>query len=299
MHIGSATNHNIFLEASQKKIPLLLDGSMGSYLQQKGFETDDNIWTSNLNFTSPDEIIKIHREYILSGADIITSNTFRTNPSALERKGIADVATYVKQAANLARQAADNKKVLVAGSNAPAEDCYQVNRTIDEQKLELNHCKHIDLLIDNDVDFILNETQSHFDEIRIICEHCERFNIPYVLSLYFNESLNLLSGESVEFILSYLKNYHPIAIGFNCVKPELLIKLIRSTQLPSVWGFYLNCGSGNPSDKIIECGISPIEYVEIVSNLVENNPSLIGSCCGSSPTHTRKIREFLDGKYSS
>ena len=297
--ISKALDKNPFREALLKNKPLLLDGAMGSYLQQKGFETDDILWTTNIIFANPEAVIKIHSEYIESGADIITTNTFRTNPATLETAGLKDYKNYVRQAVLLAQEASTNHNVQIAGSNAPAEDCYQVERTLNKQKLELNHKKHIDLLIDNQVDFILNETQSHFDEIQIICDHSEKNNIPYAVSLYFNESLSILSGESIEFILSFLKDYNPRAVGFNCIQPMLLTKLIGSIALPVNWGYYLNCGSGNPTDHIIECGISPNDYHTVVKNLMKYNPVFIGSCCGSNPAHTKKIRDYLDGKYSS
>jgi len=290
---------NPFQEALIINKPLLLDGAIGSYLQQKGFETDENLWTTKINFSNPEAVIELHSEYIESGANIITTNTFRTNPASLEATGVTDCEVYVKQAVMLAQEASKNHAILIAGSNAPAEDCYQVERKLNKQKLELNHKKHIYLLIDNQVDFILNETQSHFDEIQIICEYCETNEIPYVISLYFTDSLNILSGESLSYVLSYLKDFNPLAVGINCISPELFFNLIGSTHQAQHWGFYLNCGSGNQTDKTIKCGIQPDDYLEYVKKSIQYSPSFIGSCCGSSPSHTKKIREFLDEKHGS
>lgn len=290
---------NPFVEALKNGKPLLLDGAMGSYLQQKGFETDENLWTTKINFSNPDAIIELHSEYIDSGANIITTNTFRTNPASLGASRVTDCEDYVKQAVMLAQEASKNHDIFIAGSNAPAEDCYQVKRTLSKQKLELNHKKHIDLLKDNQVDFILNETQSHFDEIQIICEYCEGNEIPYVISLYFTDSLNILSGESLSYVFSYLKDFNPLGVGVNCISPEPFLKLIGSTHLPQYWGFYLNCGSGNPTDKNITCGIQPNGYLKYVKKSIEYSPSFIGTCCGSNPSHIKKLRDFLDGRISS
>ncbi len=185
---------------------------------------------------------------------------------------------------------------MIAGSNPPAEDCYQKERMLSNYELELNHKKHIDLLIDSGVDFVLNETQSHFDELKIICDHCDKNNIPYVVSLYVQDNLQLLSGESLVNILSFLKDHQVIAIGFNCISPDLFFKIIGSIQLPKQWGFYLNCGKGKPTDKFISCGIQPEEYLKSVEKGLEYKPTFIGSCCGSNPSHTKQIREFLDGQ---
>jgi homocysteine S-methyltransferase len=279
--------------------PLVLDGAMGSYLQQKGLLTDDILWTTNINHNNPDLILQTHLEYIDAGADIITSNTFRTNPASLSKAGISNAADYVKEAVDLAKQAAIGNKVLIAGSNPPAEDCYQSNRVVNYNQLEMNHKNHIDLLIDSGVNFILNETQSHFDEIQIICDYCDRSTIPYVVSIYVLDNLKILSGESLENILSFLKDHEVLAIGFNCISPNLFLKIIGSILLHEKWGYYLNCGSGYTTDKIINCGIQPDEYLKFVKKSLTYKPLFIGSCCGSSPAHTKKIREFLDGQIYS
>jgi homocysteine S-methyltransferase len=290
---------NPFQAANENNKPLLQDGAMGSYLQQKGFDTDEVLWTSKLNLSNTDQVKLIYEEYIKAGADIITTNTFRTNPSALKQAGTDNPNEYVRRAVEIVKEVSQDKKILIAGSNAPAEDCYQSQRTLSKSKLEMNHRQHIDLLIDNGVDFILNETQSHFNEIQIICKHCENNRIPFVVSLYVDEELKLLSGEKLESVISFLNDYSVLAVGFNCISPDLFLKLIGSTSLPKNWGFYLNCGDGHPTDKVINCKIQPDEYLEIVKKALPYNPSFIGSCCGSNPNHIKKIREFLSGKTHS
>jgi len=289
------TNNNPFRIANMNSRPLVLDGAMGSFLQEKGFNPDDSLWMTKVNKSNPEIILQIHREYIDAGADIITTNTFRTNPSSLETEDNSICKSYVRQAVDLAQEAASNENVFIAGSNAPAEDCYQSFRTLSHKKLEMNHKYHIDLLIDRGVHFILNETQSHLDEIKIICEHCTMNQIPFIISLYVVEnSLTILSGQSLEDVLQLIKDSSSLAIGFNCISPFTFVRIREHVDFKFNWGFYLNCGSGNHKDKIITCGVSPNEYIETVKESLMYKPSIIGSCCGSNPKHTKKIKEFLD-----
>src|SRR5690606_37986424 len=104
---------------------------------------------------------------------------------------------FVRKSVTIAIEARDNLPVLIAGSNAPAEDCYQAERTLSKKDITYNHHKHIDLLMNAGCDFVLNETQSHIDEILIICKYCRKENIPFVISLFFNDELKLLSGEKL------------------------------------------------------------------------------------------------------
>jgi len=286
--------NNPFKTAKLNGVPLILDGAMGSVLQQKGFTANPDLWMSKLNITNPDIIFEIHKEYINAGADIITTNTFRTNPVAFKGAGYPFNSKYVKEAVKIAKDAAENTKVIIAGSNPPAEDCYQRERKISYNQLEKNHYNHIKLLMDNGVDFILNETQSHFDEIKIICEYCSSNNIPYIVSFYFDENLTIFSGEQIHYAVEYSADHNPLAIGFNCVAPTLFERMLHNLKPNGNWGFYLNCGSGNPGDESIMSNVDPTEYVEIVEKGIKYQPSFVGACCGSNPNHIRKIKKMYE-----
>ncbi|WP_297841837.1 homocysteine S-methyltransferase family protein [Ignavibacterium sp.] len=277
------------------KRPLVLDGAMGSLLEKMGLTETDFAWSAKANVKYPDKVLKIHKSYIEAGADIITTNTFRTNPYSLGQVGIKNFERYVKKAISIACEAKENLPVLIAGSNAPAEDCYQVKRTISKKQLELNHCYHIDSLIEYGCHFILNETLGHFDEIKIISKHCEKYDIPFVMSLYFDENLCLLSGEKLSDVINFLNDTNVLSIGFNCISDKILIKLINQLSLPPNWGFYLNCFS--TSEKQTEvCSISVAEYLVTVQEVIHFNPSFIGACCGSNPEFIKAIKGFLDGR---
>ena len=116
---------NPFTISRKKSEPLILYGAMGSMLQQKGFTAERDIWMSRLNITHPEIIYEIHKDYILAGADIITTNTFRTNPAAFQGAGYPFDSKYVIEAVKIAIDASNSSKVIIAGSNPPAEDCYQ------------------------------------------------------------------------------------------------------------------------------------------------------------------------------
>lgn len=288
-------NFNIFQFAKRIKRPLILDGAMGSLLEQQGLTKEDSSWSAKANLKFPDKVLNIHKSYIESGADIITTNTFRTNPVALHQVGIKNFKRYVKKAVELAFQAKGNYPILVAGSNAPAEDCYQVERTISKKQIEYNHSAHIDALIEYGCNFILNETQSHFDEIKFIIRYCEKNDVPFVISLYFDENLCLLSGENISEVLRFLSDSNALSIGFNCVSSSLLLKLISKIDVPHIWGYYLNCFDKDSETNSV-CSISIGDYLATIQELMHWSPSFIGACCGSNPDFIRSIKGFLDAR---
>ncbi len=282
---------NLFSFARKNGRPLILDGAMGSLLQSK-YKTDDSLWMSYLNSEKPETVLRIHLRYIKAGADIITSNTFRTNPAAAQSLKLSKSLTA--QACKIAKEAAGKESIMIAGSNPPAEDCYQNFRTLSKEKLQVNHHKHIDYLVNNEVHFILNETQSHLDEIEIICRYCSTNKIPYIISLYFTDNLKILSGEKLKEIIPFILKYAPLAIGFNCIRPETFLKFYTKNKLGFNWGVYFNCGTGSVTDENIKCGISPGEYLSFIKLILKKKPSFIGACCGSNPNHIRAIKNFFD-----
>ena len=285
---------NIFSLSKRINRPLVLDGAMGSLLQQNGVEPVQHIWMSIANITHAELISELHSQYIKAGSDIITTNTFNSNPTNAKSHGKYSSDQLVKSAVNSAKNATQILPVLIAGSNAPAEDCYQAERTITKRELEQNHKKHIDLLIENGVHFILNETHSHLDEINIITKYCDKNDIPYVMSLFFTDELKLLSGEKLTEILKLLDDSNALAIGFNCILPSTMQKAKSIITFPAKWGLYLNCGDGSFTDTNIKCGVSPKNYSEISKGYLSLSPSYIGSCCGSSPKHIKEIKKVID-----
>lgn len=268
---------------------------MGSLLQQRGIKSHPHLWMSAANLNQPDEVIRLHKAYVKAEADIITTNTFRTNPVSVKRSNVKIKSSeFVKKSVELAQEAIGDKKMILAGSNPPAEDCYQVERRISKKEIESNHAQHIESLMESGCHFILNETQSHLDEILFISKFCERNSIPFVMSLFFTTEMKLLSGENLFAIVKLLGGYNPLAIGFNCVQTNIFKKAFRQINKDQPWGFYLNCGISAANNDNITCGVSPIQYAEEVKLYLKKNPSFIGSCCGSSPNHTKELRKLID-----
>lgn len=281
------------------KHPLLLDGAMGSLLQNTSLKRHDQLWSSAYNLTSPDRVTALHEKYIEAGADIITSNTFRTNPNAFKHTGL-EISNHelVNKSIELCLTAIGDRDIIIAGSNAPAEDCYQRERLITSFDLEYNHKTHIDFLWSSGCDIIWNETQSHLDEIKIISEFCSNNKIPYSINLFFTDDLTLLSGEPINEVIELIKTYSPVCMGFNCIKPATFDKFIsKQITISHPFGFYFNCGKGNITDSEIKCGIDPNNYSKIIKEYLPLLPVFFGSCCGSNPAHTKSLKELINELY--
>lgn len=276
--------------------PFLLDGAIGSYLEEVSDYEHSPLWSSKKNIEDPENVFNLYEAYLKAGADILSTNTFRTNPIAFELSDSnRNYKNFVKDSVNITLEAAKKYDILVAGSNAPAEDCYNKERKLSKEKLEYNHKNHIDLLVESGVSFILNETFGHLDEIKIVSDYCEKNNIPFVLSLFMNDDNKILSGHKLEEVYAFLSDKGPLAVTINCATIETYI-LLRNRGF-FFDGFYLNCGSGNYSDKLIKTGISPSVYKDLAKHFSDRNQFMLGACCGSGPNHIAELRTMLDELY--
>lgn len=274
-------------------VPLILDGAVGSLLQSRIGENDSELWSSIFNLTHPEKVKSLHLEYLEAGADIITANTFRTNPIALSKMFKKDeFKSIVQKSVKLALELKKDSNFILAGSNAPAEDCYQRKRTLSIDKIKDNHKYHIEYLLSSEVDFILNETFSHMDEIRFVCEYCSANEINFVISLYVNEDCKILSGENLSEVLELVHSYTPDLVMLNCIKLNTLNNL--RYLLDRIDGFYANCGLTEITSKKLSKAITPENYVKSITKYISENTKAIGACCGSTPLHIKKLKEAIN-----
>ncbi len=270
-----------------------MDGAIGSLLQEQGLSMNSSIWSSAIQIESPDKLLNLHRAYVKAGADIITTNTFRSNPLAVKNFDICfDFKLLVQTAITIAKKTLQNHHIL-AGSNPPAEDCYSERRTISRYELEYNHKEHISTLWENNVDFILNETQSHFDEIILTSKFCSENNIPFITSIFTIDGERILSNEKLDYVIETVLDFNPICVSINCVCIDTFRKIYPLIE-NKTHAFYLNCGSGNFTDNSISCGTSAKEYLTQIKKYFTANLFFVGSCCGSNPNHTKEIFNYVN-----
>ena len=74
-----------FLQAIYERV-LVLDGAMGTMLQERGLKPGQS--PEGMNLTMPEVVAGVHREYREAGADIIVSNTFGGSRPKLSHYGL-------------------------------------------------------------------------------------------------------------------------------------------------------------------------------------------------------------------
>ncbi|HAU34668.1 MAG TPA: methionine synthase, partial [Lysinibacillus sp.] len=158
------------IEEQLDKRILILDGAMGTMLQNENLSADDfggedlDGCNENLVLTRPDVIERIHHKYLEAGADIICTNTFGGTPLVLNEYNLGAKAEEInKRAVEIARQAVDNYTTsdwprFVAGAMGPTTKTLSVTGGITFDELEENFFVQAKALIEAGADVLLLET---------------------------------------------------------------------------------------------------------------------------------------------
>ena len=124
-----------FLDNLSSKRIVMMDGAMGTMIQKYRFEEEDyrgkefknhktDLKGNNdiLNITNIDSIKDVHKKYILSGADIIETNTFNGTSIAQQDYNLQNYVDEInKSAVKAAKEAiketaslVNNKRILIS-----------------------------------------------------------------------------------------------------------------------------------------------------------------------------------------
>lgn len=275
---------------------------MGTELQNMDCDISMPLWSARALIESPDTVRQIHIDNIDAGADIITTNTFRTQKRTIEKaKYNHEGLNYSESARELTKIAVDiaqdavmltNDEVLIAGCIAPLEDCYKPELVPDAETLDTEHYEHIKNLVDAEVDFLLAETMLSLKEINAVLSQAKKFEIEFAISLLCKNENELFSGESLKETVSLIEKYSPSALLINCIHPSkaesIIISLRQMTRLPL--GVYCNIGNpdyteGSPLEKTV----SEDEYVVFANHWKELGVRIIGGCCGTTPEYIKRL----------
>ena len=280
----------------------LLDGAMGTELMRAGLDLSLPIWSGDVNLTHPEYVKKIHEAYLNAGADILTTNTFRTTPRAYINNGFTDYEARqrshasLEMAVELARKTGGND-IIVTGSIAPLEDCYEPNLFPGIEFAQKEFRELAIWLQDAGVDIILFETMGSWPEIKTALSVTADLQIPRWLSLILQNGNTLLDGTNLTKVFSSIIDYEIEMILINCtlcnIASEAIDVLLTNWKGP--WGLYPNVGKAMPTKEgVIEQKLSIKEFANEINNYLNSGANVIGACCGSDPDYIKAAREAID-----
>ena len=282
--------------------PVMLDGATGTELQRRGVDTGLPLWSARALTTAPGRrvLLEIHAEYVAAGAEILATNTFRTTPRALERAGLLSRWSLLNRRAVETARAAAGPDALVAGSIAPLEDCYEVDRVPGQAECLREHLKQADLLARLGVDLLLVETMNCRREARAALLAARSTGLDVILGLCPGAPDRLLSGEPLDDALPRLLDDGGGRIAgvlLNCAPPEVLERaapVLDRLLGPLPWGLSAHLGAPDPiSGWRLPEAHAPDAYAAWGKARVREGARLASGCCGTTPAHIDRLRAAL------
>jgi S-methylmethionine-dependent homocysteine/selenocysteine methylase len=303
----SATRRAPFYERLRSGPPLLLDAAMGSDLNRRGLATRLPLWSALGLLERPELVRQIHRDNLLAGADIITTNTFRTTGRTLAKARIdpalaTELDAQAVRLADEARIESSRPDAFIAGSVAPLEDCYSPVFELPAEAALAEHRAQARNLAAADVDLLMVETMPTSAEAAIALQAATETGLPATIGFVCDVPdargpVRLISGETLAEAVARVLPLGPAAILVNCAPSPVITAALRElrvlTDLP--FGGYAN--AGHIADEV---GWSPAggmtgdEYALHVAEWLALGARVVGGCCGTHPVHTAATRRAID-----
>ncbi len=288
---------NRFLKALDANI-LVLDGAMGTMLQERGLPPGGCPEAMNLN--SADVVASVHREYAEAGADILVANTFGGSRSKLAHYGLeAQVHEINVRGVEIARTAADNDQ-FVAGTIGPTGRFLEpVGDAVFDEMVDI-FGQQVKAFAAAGADLITLETFLDISEIRAAAIACREFSdLPFIAQLTFDDGGRTVLGTPPEAAAVTLDALQADVIGSNCGLGidgifDVLDKMRTVTNRPLI--AQANAGLPVLVDGETIFPATPDEMTLYHDRLIATGVRVIGGCCGTTPAHIRAIKQALEGR---
>jgi methionine synthase I (cobalamin-dependent) len=280
---------------------ILLDGAMGTLLMDSGLAQGDP--PEEWNVLHPKRIQEVHKAYIDAGSRIVLTNTFGGNRYRLKLHGLQDRVTELNMAAAVnARIAADSatELVVVAGSIGPTGELLEPMGTLTFEKAREAFAEQAAALTDGGVDVLWIETMSDLDEVKAAVTGARSASsLPIVATMSFDTRGYTMMGVSPAKALESLGGLDLIAIGGNCgstlAETGAALEAMRSLDMDALLIAKPNAGIPRWVDNDLIYDGTPEIMADFARRMRDLGVQLIGSCCGSTPDHTRAMRAALNG----
>lgn len=293
-----------------KKRPVIIDGAMGTQLQERADRIPEEAWeglegcNELLNVTCAEVMSSIFHAYLTAGADLITTNTFGSFKWVLDEYGIGH------RAYELSRAGAEVCKAECDTFSTPEHPRFVLASIGPGTKLpSLGHIHYDEMfegylecclgLIDGGADIFLLETCQDPLQIKAALHACDAANrergtaLPIMVSVTIELAGTMLIGTDAATIATIMEPFDILSLGFNCgTGPEQYAKHVKT--LSQVWGkpISVHANAGLPQNRggYSFYPMGPDEFAERQCGFLDyEGVSFLGGCCGTTPQHIRAL----------
>jgi homocysteine S-methyltransferase len=293
--------------------PMILDGGLATELEARGCDISGTLWSARVLRTAPEAIERLHYDYHAAGAQVAITASYQASYEGFAAAGIdaAETTRLLLLSVRLAQSARarflgdhpeDRRELHVAASIGPYGATlhdgseYRGDYGLTASELVDFHARRFGVLATAGADFLACETIPVFEEARayvtLLGQHREA---RAWLSFTSPDGVHTSHGEPLSDCARLVDRVsNVIAVGVNCVKPEVVgnaIRVLRSaTDKPIV--VYPNSGeSWIAGDESWHGAPGHESLAALAPGWIAAGARIVGGCCRTGPADIRALSE--------
>jgi len=282
-----------FLDRLRSGEILVSDGATGTNLQARGLMR--GMASEQWVLDNPEAIVRLHRDFIEAGSNIVLTSTFGGTALRLEHNDLHVRAAEInRRAVELARQASGGRPVLVAGSMGPTGHLLEPLGPLTRGDAVKAYADQARWLAEGGADLLLIETQFDLAEAAAAVEGARLVTrLPLICSFSFDMGRHTMMGVQPAQVAREFTALDVDVIGVNCGRSldENLeaLKAMRTATDKPIW---MKPNAGLPrmgDDDAAIYDVTPAMMGEAAIQWRAVGAQVIGGCCGTTPEHLRAI----------
>jgi len=275
---------------------IILDGAMGTMLQQKGMPL--GAVPEVMNIEHPDWLLDIYKRYIAAGSDIIYANTFGANRYKTQNCGYT-VEQLISSAVGLAKQAVaeSGTNTLVGLDLGPIGQLLEPTGTLCFEDAYELFAEQVRAGAAAGADLIAIETMTDLYEMKAaLLAAKENCSLPVLCTMTFEQTGRTFTGCSISAMGLTLEGLGADAVGINCsLGPKELVPLVEELRQWINLPIIAKPNAGLPDPNNDSYDISPLEFAESMATLAKLGVKILGGCCGTNPDYITALAQALQG----
>ena len=297
--------------------PILIDGGLATQCEAMGCSIDGNLWSGVLLRDDPQSIVAANRAYLDAGARIVTTASYQASRYGFMQEGSTarEADRLVQSSVALARQARDEfvhdnpgaETPLIAASIGPYGAVlhdgseYTGNYDISADELRQFHLERLELLDTGDIDLLACETIPSAAEALVLSELLRDAHNSSWISFSCRDATRLADGTPLAEVAGLFAE-HPkvLAVGVNCVSPELvvpLIEVLRGASPAKSIVVYPNSGEVYCVENNTWLGTAtPLQCEHAAKEWIAAGATIVGGCCRIGPGQIAAMAQSVNNR---
>ncbi len=277
------------------KLPMILDGAMGTMLQRSGMKP--GTIPETLNITDPEMVAAIHRAYFRAGSRIVYANTFGANSLKLKGCGYG-LREVIAAGVRIAKECAAEAGGLAGLDVGPLGVMVEPMGSLPFGEAVRLYKEMMTAGAEAGADMIAIETMSDLAETRAaLLAAKEATDLPVFVTMSFDSTGRTFTGCTPASMARTLEGLGADAVGVNCsLGPKEMIPIVREIRENTTLPVIAKPNAGLPDPVTGAYGVDAAEFAAAMRELADAGAGIVGGCCGTDPEYIRALAEEMNTK---